>query len=104
MGVGCLGVILLLTGFGILTGGGGVGLNPNPNPTATGGLMLAAGAVLTAAGAWQDVATRRQISRDREAAVSQLERLARLRDQGALTGDEFEAQKRAILRATPGAG
>jgi hypothetical protein len=29
--------------------------------------------------------------------VSQLERLARMRDSGALTNDEFEAQKRRIL-------
>jgi hypothetical protein len=36
-----------------------------------------------------------------DALMARLERLGKLRDSGVLTEDEFQAQKTALLRATP---
>ena len=45
----------------------------------------------------EEVASRLQIQRAEKARLEQLKQLAALRDSGALTKDEFDAEKRRIL-------
>jgi hypothetical protein len=99
---GCLGLLGLIIGLSVLTGGHAVA--PGANTTAVGGIVLAGGVALLAVGAWQEVAGRREARLEREAAISQVERLARLREEGVLTEAEFTEQKRQILGGGPDAG
>jgi hypothetical protein len=62
-----------------------------------GGLILASALVLIGLGIWEDLAGKRLARLDKDQAISQLERLARLRDQGAVTDEEYTHQKREIL-------
>lgn len=95
MGNGCLGVIGLIIGVSVLTGGHAVA--PGANTVLVGGTILAGGILLSLIGAWEEIATRRQERLEREAAVTQVERLARLKEQGVLTEDEFALQKQQLL-------
>lgn len=93
---GCLGLIGLIVGLSVLTGGKAVA--PGVDTTIVGAIILGAGVVLTAVGAFENIAKRRQERRERDAAFAQLERLHQLRTQGILTDEEFIRQKQQVLR------
>lgn len=95
MGNGGLGVIGLIIGVSVLTGGHAVA--PGANTTLVGGTILACGVLLSFIGAWEALTERRQEGLEREAAVTQVERLARLKEQGALSEEEFALQKQQFL-------
>lgn len=64
-----------------------------------GGIVFAGGIVLLALGTWEEFTRQRQQRLDKEQVVPMLERLARLREQGVLTEEEFASQKQKILDA-----
>lgn len=94
MGHGFMGMIGLIIGVGVLTGGQTVA--PEAHPTLAGGIIVAGGLVLTVLGAWEEYASKRLKMLGKEAAA-QFERLAVLREQGRLTEEEFASAKQRIL-------
>jgi hypothetical protein len=66
-----------------------------------GGFVFCGGLVLTAIDVWKTLARKRWKWIDKEQAIAQLERLARLHEQGALTDKEFANQKRKVLAEQP---
>ncbi len=66
-----------------------------------GGIVFVGGIVLLAVGSWEELARRRQQRLEKEQLIPTLERLARLREQGVLTEEEFADQKEKILGAEP---
>lgn len=99
---GCVGLIGLILGVTILTGGWAVA--PGANTTLIGAIILAAALVLTLVGAWEELASKRQEQLQKEADLARIERLARLKEQGVLSEEEFAAQKQKILAEEADAG
>jgi hypothetical protein len=62
-----------------------------------GGIVFAGGIVLLALGTWEELTRQRQQRLEKEQVISTLERLARLREQGVLTEEDFAIQKEKIL-------
>lgn len=93
---GCLGLIGLVVGFSVLMGGKTVA--PGADTTLVGAIILGAGVLLSAVGAWEAIAKRRQERVERDKAFADLERLNQLRSQGILTDEEFSRQKQRVLR------
>ena len=92
---GCLGLIGLVLGVLILTGGRAVA--PGTDTMVVGGLIFGSGLILTVVGAFDSMFASRRERQAKDAAIAQVERLARLKEQGVLTEEEFVRQKREIL-------
>lgn len=95
MDTGCLGLIGLVLGVLILTGGRAVA--PGTDTMVVGGLILGSGLILAVVGAFDGMFASRRERQAKDAAIGQVERLARLKEQGVLTEEEFVRQKREIL-------
>jgi hypothetical protein len=95
MQTGCLGMIGLVLGVAILTGGRAVA--PGADTMVVGGLILGCGLVLTVLGTIESMTATRREQKAKDVAIAQVERLAQLKEQGVLTEEEFVRQKREIL-------
>jgi hypothetical protein len=95
METGCLGLIGLVLGVLILTGGRAVA--PGTDTMVVGGLIFGSGLILTVVGAFDSMFASRRERQAKDVAIGQVERLARLKEQGVLTEEEFVRQKREIL-------
>jgi Short C-terminal domain len=94
--MGFLGFIGMIIGFGFM-----VGYTPGistSNGMTIGIIVFGSGTLITCVGAWKEVADRKEKRLKREATIDQVERLADLWKQGALTDEEFALQKREPLK------
>ena len=65
--------------------------------TIWGSVVFCGGLGLIALQTWKDINENRQSRIDKEKTLTQIERLAKLREQKVLTEEEFSSQKRKIL-------
>jgi Short C-terminal domain len=102
--MGYLGFLCVGLGFGLMTGNVNIMLMsktplvPADRAMLLGGIMLGSGLLMIFVGAWKDVADRKERRLKRAAAIDQVERLAALWKQGALTDEEYAHQKRETLK------
>jgi hypothetical protein len=94
--MGCLGVLCMMIGLGFM-GGNTPGLSKQDGRT-IGGILMGSGVLIICAGAWKEIAGQKEKRLNREAAIAQVERLADLWKQGALSDEEFAHQKRESLK------